>query len=90
VNTISEKADELISKGHFNGPAIEAKKEKLVKRYNNLSVPVSQRKQMLEDARNYQQFLHDVEDEESWIREKEPIASSLHTGRSPWFPVFLC
>ena len=52
-----------------------------VPRYHNLSEPVGKRKQMLEDARNYQQFLHDVEDEESWIREKEPIASSLHTGK---------
>lgn len=41
---------------------------------------MNKRKKELEDARKYHQFLRDVEDEESWIREKEPIASSLHTG----------
>ena len=38
------------------------------------------RHQKLEDAIRLQQFLHDVEDEEDWIREKEPIAASTNRG----------
>lgn len=42
---------------------------------------MTSRKQKLEDALRLQQFLRDVEDEEDWIREKEPIASSTNRGR---------
>merc|ERR1711962_233693 len=35
----------------------------------------------LEDSHCYQLFCHDVEDEESGMREKEPLVNSLHTGR---------
>ena len=38
------------------------------------------RKQKLKDALKLQQFFRDVEDEEDWIREKEPIASSTNRG----------
>lgn len=38
------------------------------------------RKQKLADALKLQQFLRDVEDEEDWIREKEPIAASTNRG----------
>lgn len=42
--------------------------------------PMEARKQKLADALKLQQFLRDVEDEEDWIREKEPIASSTNRG----------
>lgn len=42
--------------------------------------PMSDRKNRLEEALKLQQFLRDVEDEEDWIREKEPIASSTNRG----------
>lgn len=71
-----------MSKDHFNADAIEAKQQGLLDRYQKLAEPVAIRKKLLEDSKDYQQFLHDVEDEESWIREKEPIVSSLHTGMS--------
>ena len=72
----------MVNKGHFNADSIGSKKNGLLERYNNLAEPVNKRKQILDDARNYQQFLHDVEDELSWIKEKEPVASSLHTGNT--------
>ena len=43
--------------------------------------PLLARKAKLQDAERLKRFLHDVEDEEAWIREKEPIASSTNTGR---------
>lgn len=39
------------------------------------------RHQKLEDALRLQHFLRDVEDEEDWIKEKEPIAASTNRGR---------
>ena len=42
--------------------------------------PLSNRKKKLEDAQRYQEFLRDVEDEEAWIREKEPVVSSKNLG----------
>ena len=43
--------------------------------------PIMQRKQKLSEAMTLQQFLRDIEDEEDWIREKEPIASSTNRGK---------
>ena len=40
------------------------------------------RHQKLEDALRLQQFLRDAEDEEDWIREKEPIAASTNRGNA--------
>lgn len=52
---------------------------------------MTQRRQKLLEALSLQQFLRDVEDEEDWIREKEPIAAStnrgmcvLNVGRQGW------
>ena len=43
--------------------------------------PLLARKAKLQDAERLKRFLHDVEDEEAWIREKEPVASSTNTGK---------
>ena len=42
---------------------------------------MSQRKKKLQDAQRYNEFLRDVEDEEAWIREKEPVVSSTNLGK---------
>ena len=45
-----------------------------------LQSPSKNRHGKLIDALELQQFLRDIEDEEDWIREKEPIASSANKG----------
>lgn len=40
------------------------------------------RKQKLADSLRLQQLFRDIEDEETWIREKEPIAASTNRGGS--------
>lgn len=40
------------------------------------------RKQKLADSLRLQQLFRDVEDEETWIREKEPVAASTNRGVS--------
>ena len=42
--------------------------------------PIKSRQTKLGDALRLQQFFRDVEDEEDWIREKEPIAASTNRG----------
>ena len=39
------------------------------------------RKQKLLDSLQVQQLFRDIEDEEAWIREKEPVAGSTNRGR---------
>lgn len=51
-------------------------------RYEALKEPMVARKQKLADSLRLQQLFRDVEDEETWIREKEPIAASTNRGRS--------
>ena len=45
-----------------------------------LQAPLQARKARLENAERLKKYNHDVEDEEAWIREKEPIVSSTNTG----------
>lgn len=42
--------------------------------------PISLRRQRLQDSLRVQQLYRDIEDEEAWIREKEPIAASTNRG----------
>lgn len=51
-------------------------------RYEALKEPMAARKQKLSDSLRLQQLFRDVEDEETWIREKEPIASSTNRGEA--------
>lgn len=53
-------------------------------RYEALKEPMAARKQKLSDSLRLQQLFRDVEDEETWIREKEPIASSTNRGQSDY------
>lgn len=50
-------------------------------RYEGLREPMAARKQKLSDSLRLQQLFRDIEDEETWIREKEPIAASTNRGK---------
>lgn len=54
--------------------------EALCERYTLLQKPMSTRKQRLLDSLQVQQLFRDIEDEEAWIREKEPVAASTNRG----------
>jgi spectrin alpha len=69
-----------VESAHFDQDAIVAKKVNLVERYKSLTDPIKAKRSKLGDALRYQQFVRDVEDEEDWIREKEPIAASTNRG----------
>ncbi|KAL3244521.1 hypothetical protein MRX96_002280 [Rhipicephalus microplus] len=81
VDGVMIQAQQFADKGHFDAPAIVAKKAALVDRYNTLQAPMATRRQKLQDSLRVQQLFRDIEDEEAWIREKEPIAASTNRGR---------
>lgn len=83
IDGISIQARQFQEAGHFDADNIRKKQEALVVRYDALREPMAMRKQKLSDSLRLQQLFRDVEDEETWIREKEPIAASTNRGETP-------
>lgn len=81
IDGITIQARQFQEAGHFDADNIRKKQEALVARYEALKDPMGARKQKLSDSLRLQQLFRDVEDEETWIREKEPIASSTNRGQ---------
>uniref|UniRef100_A0A6I8QYW0 Spectrin alpha chain, non-erythrocytic 1 n=1 Tax=Xenopus tropicalis TaxID=8364 RepID=A0A6I8QYW0_XENTR len=81
IDGITIQARQFQEAGHFDADNIRKKQEALVNRYEALKEPMVARKQKLSDSLRLQQLFRDVEDEETWIREKEPIAASTNRGK---------
>ena len=86
IEGIKSAASHFIERGHFDSDNIEHKQKILTDRYAALQVPMAVRKQRLLDSLQVQQLYRDIEDEEAWIREKEPVAASTNRGESSkWY-----
>lgn len=81
IDGVRIQADQFVDRGHFDAENIKGKQQSLQERYSSLQKPISVRKQRLKDSLLVQQLFRDIEDEEVWIREKEPIAASTNRGR---------
>ncbi|XP_063288681.1 spectrin alpha chain, non-erythrocytic 1 isoform X6 [Pelobates fuscus] len=81
IDGITIQARQFQDAGHFDADNIKKKQEALVGRYEALKEPMVARKQKLSDSLRLQQLFRDIEDEETWIREKEPIAASTNRGK---------
>ncbi|XP_055516190.1 spectrin alpha chain, non-erythrocytic 1 isoform X2 [Leucoraja erinacea] len=81
IDGINIQARQFQEAGHFDADNIKKKQETLVSRYEALKDPMVSRKQKLADSLRLQQLFRDIEDEETWIREKEPIAASTNRGK---------
>ncbi|GLV31595.1 alpha Spectrin [Carabus blaptoides fortunei] len=81
IESIKVAATQFIERGHFDSDNIGSKQKALTDRYAALQRPMAVRKQRLLDSLQVQQLFRDIEDEEAWIREKEPIAASNNRGR---------
>lgn len=66
---------------HFNAPIIVRKQEALQSRFDLLKEPLVRRKNKLGESLQGNQLFRDIDDELSWIREKEQIAASTNRGR---------
>ena len=82
MEALNSQANLFASGDHFDKDRINLKAVEVKERYEKLKAPMTSRKQKLTEAQSLQQFLRDVEDEEDWIREKEPIAASTNRGGS--------
>lgn len=80
INSILQKCQDFNDKGHFHLDSINAKKAALVKRYNSIKVPLKNRRKRLNESLRMQQLLNDIDDELSWINEKESLAASTNLG----------
>ncbi|KAH0952782.1 hypothetical protein HN011_011760 [Eciton burchellii] len=81
IDGITQAAEQFVKSGHFDADNIKTKQDQLQGRYSALQRPMSGRKQRLLDSLQVQQLFRDIEDEEAWIREKEPVAASTNRGR---------
>jgi len=81
IDAIRQTAQEFIDMGHFDKDNIKRKADTVETRYANLMRPIEVRRKKLADSLRVQQLFRDIEDEEAWIREKEPIAGSNNRGR---------
>jgi spectrin alpha len=82
IDAIQQAARAFDESGHFDKENIVRRQEGLVAKFNALFEPIQQRKLKLAESLQLQQLLRDIEDEETWIREKEPaIGSSSSSSR---------
>lgn len=84
IEAIQQTAQQFEQAGHFDAPNIVRKQSALVTKFNSLFEPIQQRKAKLAESSQLQQLLRDIEDEETWIREKEPavgLSSASNRGR---------
>lgn len=81
IDSIGQQAQHFKDTDHFNAPLIVRKQEALNARFDALKDPLSKRKNKLGESLQGNQLFRDIEDELSWIREKEQIAASTNRGR---------
>ncbi|KAI5727770.1 hypothetical protein M8J77_006684 [Diaphorina citri] len=81
IESVKAATEQFLERGHFDADNIKAKQAAMCERYENLQRPMNNRKQRLMDSLQVQQLFRDIEDEEAWIREKEPVAASTNRGR---------
>lgn len=74
-------ADDFIAQGHFDAANILSRKDLLTTRYTALKSSSATRAHDIAESLVFQQCLRDLDDEESWIQEKERLASSVDCGK---------
>ncbi|VDP10579.1 unnamed protein product [Soboliphyme baturini] len=80
IDGVSQQAHQFEDSGHFDAAAIRSKANALMNRFSDLQEPLCSRKEKLSESLLGHQLFRDIEDELTWIREKEQIASSSNRG----------
>ncbi|KAI6209533.1 Spectrin protein 1 [Aphelenchoides besseyi] len=81
IESIHQQAVNFQNNDHFNAPIIVRKQEALQARFHALREPLNRRKNKLAESLEGNKLFRDMEDELSWIREKEQIAANTNRGR---------
>ena len=82
VSEILRQAEEFVEADHFQKDEIDERARAIVARFEQLAVPLSTRRRMLDQSLVLQQLLEDLEEELAWIREKGPVVKSDDLGRN--------
>eukprot|EP00043_Microstomoeca_roanoka_P018637 m.201569 g.201569 ORF g.201569 m.201569 type:complete len:2469 (+) comp16866_c1_seq3:1085-8491(+) len=82
VDNVQRQAAEMIQAGNFQAEAIKLRQQALTTRYQAFAQPMQRRKVQLQESLELQKYLRTIDDELSWIKEKEPLAASTNTGSS--------
>eukprot|EP00731_Ephydatia_muelleri_P023859 Em0016g130a len=81
IDTLDRQANQFMEENHFDSGAIQMRQRELGARYEALEIPLKSLKAKLEASYQLQKFFRDVEDEETWVKEKEPLAASKNRGK---------
>ncbi|XP_054256450.1 spectrin beta chain, non-erythrocytic 5 [Indicator indicator] len=80
ITAVNKKGEALISKGHPKSGEIRRQVRMLQERWEKLKRAVAVRGKMLEDSRDFLEFLQKVDQVEAWIREKEVMINVGDVG----------
>ncbi|TKR73840.1 hypothetical protein L596_021099 [Steinernema carpocapsae] len=81
VSEMNNQADSLLESEQFDRDQIEGRRRAINDRYARVKDLANVRRDKLNKAITVHQFLRDVDDEESWIKEKKLLVSSDDYGR---------
>jgi spectrin alpha len=71
----------MMLREHYSTPDIKKRIVQLQTRWQSLKDKAQQRKLDLDDSLQAQQYFADANEAESWMKEKEPIVSSVDYGK---------
>ncbi|NWW90294.1 SPTN5 protein, partial [Rhynochetos jubatus] len=80
ITAVNKKGEALVSKGHPKSGEIRRRVRILQERWEKLKRAVAVRGKMLEDSRDFLEFLQKVDQVEAWIREKEVMINIGDVG----------
>uniref|UniRef100_H0ZL45 Spectrin beta, non-erythrocytic 5 n=1 Tax=Taeniopygia guttata TaxID=59729 RepID=H0ZL45_TAEGU len=80
IIAVNKKGEALISKGHPKSGEIRRQVRMLQEHWEKLKRAVAARGKMLEDSRDFLEFLQKVDQVEAWIREKEVMINVGDVG----------
>ncbi|EYB99527.1 hypothetical protein Y032_0122g1099 [Ancylostoma ceylanicum] len=81
VQEMNQQADSLLERDQFAGQQIAERRKVIADRYERVKEMANVRRDKLNKALNVHQFFRDIDDEESWIKEKKLLVSSDDYGR---------
>lgn len=81
IKDLNENANVLVEGGMFDSDSIREKMNSINDRYDKVRTQAAHRRTRLNEANTLHQFFRDVDDEESWIKEKKLLVASDDYGR---------
>lgn len=82
MQELNSQAQDLVDAGHFDPNAVEESRIVMEERVDAMAAPLAEKGVDLERTLGYFQFNRDVDDEEAWIKEKEPMLLSTNYGNN--------